>query len=342
MKKMSFGSVCLCMVILLLGKQAWPSVYQSWIHNQWVIEQLRLVLPAFNDTGWPCTCPRISQPISSITFFEEKEADAGEALDLGRLYYYLGEYQNATRILQRVPSKRWSLAEFFLGASYICLEDGKQAAMYWRDDALAWRAFQNVWRCAFAGQANRSATLYDLALFSKPEIWDGWRIGSTPIIWTYYGAASVAKARGDFTAELHWLQRVWMDNPDSAWANGWLGEYYERKGNLRQAQSYYQTAVALAPTGEPNLYIALARVSLSLGEPDLAGQFIDVLLTQVAPASQWHWDRSTELVQGNASPALCDRVRRILARMNRDQTSTAIGNNLEAMRRACSVFGETK
>ncbi len=236
-------------------------------------------------------------------------------LEAGQWLFYAGRYHEAIARLQtvRASSPKRALAHDFIAASYIGLAQGQQASQYVRDDTLAWQAFASVWRCLFAGQAERSAALYDFALASKPEIWHGWRMGDKPIFWTYWAAAQVADQRGDQPARLHWLEQAWADYPAAAATNDWLGEFYEQAGNLRVALTYYQRALLADPNGEPNLYLAMARVNLRLGQSARAVAALKTLLTKIESTSPWLLEQSAALVQPYADPALCAGMRDVFA-----------------------------
>ncbi len=340
MRKLSSSYVGFCLVALFLLLVRSSSVYQSSVRNQNAITLLSFVklVPVFSPDTWTTTCPIISQPVPSVAL--EQDIHSSTELGRGELDYYLGKYHDAIRILNQIdaPPGSKALADFFVGASYICLEDAKRAAMYWRDGSLAWRAFASIWRCQLAKQTTRCATLYDLALASQPIIWEGWRIGPKPIIWTYLAAAQIPDQRGDRPAKLHWLQLAWIDYPHSAITTYLLGEFYELDGDLRTAQDYYQRAVVLEPNNEPNLYLHLARVSLGLSDWDLAGQSIETLVTKVAPESEWHWDRSVELVRQYANTPFCRRISAMLEQGTQTPVSKMIVNRIVDIRAACSAY----
>ena len=289
--------------------------------------------------AWTCSC--LSLPFN--TFTNTHTSDAADALNAGKYFYYSGRYDQAISSLKKASEDgpQSPLRDYFLGASYICLENGSEAAKYWYDAQLAWRAFSDVWRCASQGQTTRGETLYNLALTSKPEIKEGWRIGPKPILWTYQAAAVIAQAQGDNQLALHWLELIRDDNPDSAQSYYWLGDFFKRSEDWSIAKSYYQHAISLGPTDNPNIYLDLAEVSFRDKDWQTGANALSTTLRQDSPDSEGQWARSTELITANANRALCSAIRTSFRQVPLNSLSPKAKSYWLMIESACSSYGGT-
>lgn len=252
----------------------------------------------------PCTCTANVEGLKPAT--PAAGQDDNELLDAGRALYYEQNYAETIAVLsQAAPSSMARpLIDFFLGASYICLDDGAKAAEYWSEEETAWRAFRGIQQCLRAGEDKRAATLYDLALAIDPTIAETGYPPSAATFAHYQGASAVARARDLPQVELRWLQLGVEKHPDLALANTRLGQYYERAGETARANEHYGRALEQDPA-DPALYQQYIRTSFALANWRAGAKAIERYLIEVQGGESRHLDRLENLIQSNLNPDLC-------------------------------------
>jgi hypothetical protein len=212
-----------------------------------------------------------------------------DALKKAQLLFYQSRYQEVMTQLEQSELARQDLALFVQGSAHLCLGQGKAAADYWTMEQTAWLGFQAIYSRLVQGENEHARALYDFALASQPEIWNGWQGSPAPNIRTYQSAADVARQRGDSEAELHWLLLNKSLEPNSPLVNYRLGEYYERQnGDLEIVLDYYRQAMLHARDHDLSPYIHFLRVSLQLEDWLSAIEGVeDLMARETIPEQIW-------------------------------------------------------
>lgn len=299
-------------VFLLATRAAFGASY--FAHNESMVEVSRVLAHSVGPSdyfGGTCQCPRLDD--SGLSDSKEGESKI-LLLDVGKLEFYQGRYRKAIQTLQQVSPnyERRLVADFFLGASYLCLNDGIHAAQYWRENTLAWNAFRGIYECQRTGQAQRATTLYDLALTIQPEIAAGWQqMWAEPALAHYLAAATVARERGLLDVELHWLQ-LGLAKFTSSLASYRLGEFYERAGDFVRAKEYYAQALALSAPDDPTMYQYYVRASFAIGDWTDGVAAARKLLIEMKPDSEWEWRIIAALTHQYLNPDLCHHMEGLL------------------------------
>ncbi|MDX1412677.1 MAG: hypothetical protein R3293_00715 [Candidatus Promineifilaceae bacterium] len=302
-----FAALVICLVILLLTRAV--GFFNAIQYNRFLVKNLSesgLVDP-IDHFRKPCQCP------SSIEVDLANRSSVQSAKGLieeGRALYYQQEYHEAIDVLHQAKRHglRQPLIDYYLGASYICLDDGVQAARYWAQEQIAQQAFRGIYWCQLAGENLRASTLYDLALTSQPDIADAEYFLPQASAIHYLAAASVSRDRELPVSELHWLQTSLRLFPNNLVVNYVVGEYYERSGNLLEALTYYKKAAALSDTDDTSMYQNVIRTSFALGRWNDGAAAIEAFIHAVQPNTQHQINYITFLINQNPNPEMCKHL----------------------------------
>ena len=261
-----------------------------------------------NHLGGACQCSQLFENI--LPDRSNLENGVIPMIDTGRALYYQQNYDEAISILQQTDlnTTRQPLVDYFLGASYICLDDGIQAAQYWQHEEMVWRAFKGINRCQRAGEELRAATLYDLALTGEPDLAQAGYQLPNPGIGHYLAAADVARERDLLGMELNWLKIAYSLFPDKPLANYRLGEYFERSGDLALAKQYYGLALSYSTANDTSIYQHYIRVSFLLEDWTDGAAAAEKLLLKLQPTSEHHGRIVMALINQHLNPELCQQM----------------------------------
>jgi tetratricopeptide (TPR) repeat protein len=266
--------------------------------------------------GGDCRCTSLA----GETFLQDSIVGERSSvlLNAGRTLYYQQRYVEAIHVLKQAsPNKTYlPLFEYFLGASYLCLDEGVQSAQYWRNDLIAQDAFMGIYRCGIVGEERRSATLYDLALTMQPDLATvEYKVPSSAIV-HYLAAAGVARRRQLQDIELRWLQIGLGKFPRNPLANYRMGDYHERLGDIALANIYYKDALTFSDIDDTSNYVHYIRTSFALERWSNGAAAIGEFINHVDPEDN-QIDAIVTLVKQHPEPELCNEMIKVLSDINR-------------------------
>ncbi len=309
--------IALGSAILLAGRTAY--FIGTIQHNRTMLQTLVNLGPLepVNVFAGNCECARVldNVPEDADRFLpSSRDRLSNPYFEAGRSHYYQGQYQEAISALQRAAQEgaRDPLVDYFLGASYVCLDDGVQAAAYWKNEIVAWEAFKAAYRCRVADAQRRAETLYDLALTIQPQLAEeDYELPGAAAAY-YLAAAGIARERNLPDTELHWLRVALEKYPRNPIVHVRLGDYYERLAELERANSYYRDAVSFAGPDDSGAVPNFIRTSFALGHWSEGAAAVAGFITGPKPKEKPQIEAVTRLIQQSLSPELCAEMNRAL------------------------------